>query len=134
MSTTASHDTIDDAAFEAQLSNFDGSVHRTAGEFHGVPDRLNPLDKAFPFADADPPGSPRNPPEFHPMHDEAEARLSRARSASRHTEDHRVRRRTAAPAFGVAVAIVLGLAVGATAATFVFYDRAAQLIAAWASH
>jgi hypothetical protein len=26
---------------------------------------------------------------------------------------------------------VLGLAVGATAATFVFYDRAAQLIATW---
>jgi hypothetical protein len=133
MSTTASHDTIDDAAFEAQLSNFDGSVHRTAGESLGVPDRLNPLDKAFPFADADPPGSPRNPPEFHPMHDEAEARLSRARSASRRTADHSVRR-TAAPAFGVVVAIVLGLALGATAATFVFYDRAAQLIVAWASH
>jgi hypothetical protein len=64
------------------------------------------------------------------MHAEAEARQSRVRNAPRHTGDH-LARRTAAPAFGVAVAIVLGLAVGATAATFAFHDRAAQLIAAW---
>jgi hypothetical protein len=133
MPTTASHDTIDDAAFEAQLSNFDGSAHSTGGELRPFEERLNPFDKAFPFADADArpaAGSARNPPEFHPMHADAEARLNRARTASRPTGDH-VARRTAAPAFAVAVTIVLGLAVGATAATFVFYDRAAQLIATW---
>jgi hypothetical protein len=131
MPTTASHDTLDDAAFEAQLSNFDHSV-RTAGDSRRLPERFDPLDKAFPFAGADTlePGSPRNPPEFHPMHAEAAARQGSARQASRHVRD-RIARRHGASGFAIAAVIAIGLAAGATAATFVFYDRAALIIAAW---
>jgi hypothetical protein len=134
MPTTASHDTIDDAAFEAQLSNFDGSVQMAAGDSRRLPERLDPLDVAFPFAGADTlsqaPGSARNPPAFHPMHADAAARQSSARHESRHTSD-RIARRNGASTFAIAVVIAIGLAAGATAATFMFYDRAAQIVAAW---
>ena len=136
MPTTASGDTLDDAAFEAQLSSFDGSVRMPAGQSRRLPDRFDPLDKAFAFVGAGgdtltpSPGSARNPPEFHPMHDAAVAGQVSARSESRHTSD-RTARRDAAPSFAVAIAIVIGLAAGATAATFVLYDRAAQIVSAW---
>jgi hypothetical protein len=133
MPTTASHDTIDDAAFEAQLSNFDGSARMPAGESRRLPDRLDPLDMAFPFAGGDtftPPGSARNPPEFHPMHADAAARQSSARDEARHTRGHIARRTKPAP-FAIALAVAMGLAVGAAAAAFVFNDRVGQIVAAW---
>jgi len=130
MPNTASHDTLDDAAFEAQLSNFEGPGQTAAGEAQQTNDRFDPLNVAFPFANDEPiAGSPRNPPEFHPMHADAEARQTHARDELRMRD--RVAHGSEASAFAVAVAVVIGLAAGATAATYVFYDRAAPIIAAW---
>src|SRR5258705_10313814 len=131
MPNRASHDTLDDAAFEAQLSNFDGSEQTAAGESRQTNDRFDPLNVAFPFASDEPiGGSARNPPEFHPMHAGAEARQTQARDELRRMRD-RVAPGSEVSTFAIAVVIAIGFAAGATAATFVFYDRAAPIIAAW---
>jgi hypothetical protein len=134
MPTSTSPDTIDDNAFLAELENFDGSLRDTAAS-HGSVERMDMLDKAFPLTAPDALASDPYPgfgdiPAFRNVNADVAPRESSAREESRPLSGPAARR-IEAPALAVALVFVMGLAAGASAAAVVFYDRAAQIVAAW---
>ncbi|MBI3403703.1 MAG: hypothetical protein HY048_20010 [Acidobacteria bacterium] len=128
------HDTIDDAAFLVALENFDGSPTASAAETQAIPDRGDPLNRTFPFAGHGAAASEPYPafadlPPYQGTDAESAMLASDARAGM--SESGRTSRRSDAPTLAVALVFVMGLAAGASAAAIVFYDRAAQIVAAW---
>jgi hypothetical protein len=130
----SSPDTIDDAAFLTELENFDGSLRDGVADSQAQPIRVDVLDKAFGGHDtfaSEPYPSFSDLPPFRDPDAESAPVAGEARSAEPHAP-RSPHRRIDVPALAVALVFVMGLAAGASAAAIVFYDRAAQIVSAWA--
>ena len=128
------HDTVDDAAFLAELENFDGSLGEAVTSAR-QPERIDLLDKAFAFTRNDAVVSqPYHAFGALRVFDDVNGAIARAESSvpeASHDAPRRAARHNDAPALAVVLVFVMGLAAGASAAAIVFYDRAAQIVAAW---